>query len=952
MRKNVIIPVVFIITAVVSVAAVIIIGTGYKQDGLLFSGKTAAFTEGWTTADGTPVNLPGALPDNGNGMIELFNTLPPILEENSTMYINSYYQSVEVYVDGVNIYTWNLNNKAFFKTPYGLSSYFITIPATAAGKPIELKLLSAHPGADISIYSLTLGSGFATLVSVIEHNVDGIMQFFLLTVLFVLISFFAFLFRKRITGQVSADAFYLSAFIALSAIWMLTGSVEMLLFTTNIAATQYCYLFSAMLMPVPLILFLRRFIHRGKRILNALAVLFLLDFIICLGLLFFGAADLIQTLFTSRILRIATFIIILVLSVKEFAKYKRRDTIEIIVGITLLFLLMTGSAIMFTVNGTPADGMFTRLGVTSLIVSLAFGVIRRGFNELSMSAQYVNLTMSIPGGVCRIDNFYSGTIIFANEFYYRMFGYSEAEAINAGFTSIDYTVLAEDLSVMKDKIKNYFAINLSRFETEARHIRKDGEIVWILSRYRMDPNKSGNITVAMIDITDRKQTEEKLRISEEEYRIATRHSNKLIFRYDIHTKTLYSQFDKPSIYGLGNIVENVPDSIIASGIISRDSVEAFKRFFDSISSGNREGSAVISIFDRSSGAYKWYQYDFTSIFDDNGAPVQAIVIFFDITLQRQKELAFQKWQQSFNSIPKSATNYFEYNLTVDYFEHEEGEMIPSIPAGVPRTLFDMSLYIAEKYVYPDDTKLWLDFMDRERLLEKYSEGIHALKTEFRRIIDGTPLWTSLNVQLIPDPYSSDVKGFFLLEDIDAQKKEVIHLQERSTHDSLTGLLNRGAFVEKINEVLSTSGPETQHALIMLDIDNFKTINDTLGHDAGDALLINISSKLKYVLRSEDVCGRLGGDEFVICLRNINYGKPLENRIIDLCNLICDEQVWGIPVSASFGISGFPNDGQTFDELYKKADIALYKAKSDGRGGYALYDPQLSFDDITVPFRQS
>ena len=81
------------------------------------------------------------------------------------------------------------------------------------------------------------------------------------------------------------------------------------------------------------------------------------------------------------------------------------------------------------------------------------------------------------------------------------------------------------------------------------------------------------------------------------------------------------------------------------------------------------------------------------------------------------------------------------------------------------------------------------------------------------------------------------------------------------------------------------------------------------------------------------------------LRHMNLGKPLETRVHDLCSLICDEHIWGVPVSASFGIAGFPYDGLTFDELYKKADVALYSAKAQGRGCFALYDPQLSFDDL-------
>ncbi len=600
--------------------------------------------------------------------------------------------------------------------------------------------------------------------------------------------------------------------------------------------------------------------------------------------------------------------------------------------LVILFVLITISAFIFRnrIPGQqPADAVF---------------------HEIARTESYEKLTLSIPCGICRIENFATSRIIFANEFYYRMFGYTEEEARSIGFTVSDYTVLPGDLSSMKASYEMQAAAGVMWFETEARHVTKDGEIIWVLARCKIDNANNGEITLVMIDITDRKRMEEKLRISEEEYRIATRHSNKLIIRLDVQAKTTYRQSDIPSVIGVPNIVENVPESIINAGVIAPDSVEAYRNFFSAIYDGRREGNAVINVYDKAAGEFRWYHYDFTSVFDDSSKPVQAIISFYDVTLQRQKELAFQRWQQSFNAIPKSAAMYYEYNLTNDILEHEEGEMLPPLPHGSNRKLTDLSAHITGQHIFGEDVKSWLDYMNRDRLLERYAAGLHTDKTEFRRLIDDTPVWTSLGIQLIPDPYSSDVKGYFLLQDIDQQKKAEIFLRERSTLDALTGLFNRITFIEKFNETLAMSGPETQHALIMLDIDNFKAINDTLGHNAGDSLLEGVAGKLKYALRSDDLCGRLGGDEFVICLKNMNLGKPLETRVNDLSDLICGDHTWGIAISASFGISGFPDDGLTFDELYRKADIALYKAKAQGRGGYAFYDPQLTFDDLSVPAR--
>jgi hypothetical protein len=116
---------------------------------------------------------------------------------------------------------------------------------------------------------------------------------------------------------------------------------------------------------------------------------------------------------------------------------------------------------------------------------------------------------------------------------------------------------------------------------------------------------------------------------------------------------MHSQSGSSPASGATQIFEGVPDGIISSGLVAQDSIETLKGFYDAIFRGEREGSAVMSVYDSGSGEYRWHHYDFTSIFDDRVEPVQAIISYYDVTLQRQKELAFQRWQQSYNAIPKS-----------------------------------------------------------------------------------------------------------------------------------------------------------------------------------------------------------------------------------------------------------------------------------------------------------
>lgn len=948
MRRSFLLPMLLFIALVAAVATVVCVYMVDKHPGLLSGEKPSAFSEGWKNATGESVSIPGTVTATADGQLKIRNVLPSKMPNGGVLYLKTSDEFLSVFVSGLQVYSWDVQNKAPFLQPFGLSSYMIRLPASAAGKTIELRFDTHPQNTAITVYGITLGDGITSFISLISDNSLSVVFFFLLSAIFVFVLGIAIIFSRRLRGQNYPDIIYLGIFIALSSLWVITDSDLSMMLSPNIAVSLYCSVCSLMLLPAPLLLLMRRFAPHGKFALNFMAILVLLNFLLCLVLLFLGIADLLQTLFISHILEMLACTSILLLVILELFKHKKKYITELFVGLLIFCVLGITSNILFALNKTLQSSLYAQIGLTLFILTIGLSIARYGINELVKSKSYVRLTMSIPSGICRIENFDTGRIIFANEFYYKLFGYNEAEALAIGFTTADFTVLPEDLTAMKEKIKKNYAHNKARFETEARHVKKNGEIIWVLARYSMEEGSFGATTLVMIDITDRKQTEEKLRISEEEYRIATLHSNKLIIRLDIRTKTSYSQSNLPSVFDMPAILENVPDSIIATGIIAQDSIDVFRAFFDAIYNGDRDGNAVVSIYDRAAGEYRWYHYDFTSIYDNSNKPVQAIISYYDVTLQRQKEMAFQRWQQSYNSIPKNATNYYEYNLTDDLFEHEEGGMLPEIPDIILRKLFSVTSYIAEKYVYIEDIDNWLAFLSRDRLLESYASGQHADKMEFRRITDSEPKWTSLSIQLIPDPYSSDVKGYFLLEDIDAQKKTEINLQERSTLDSLTGLLNRATFIEKFNGILHESDLETQHALIMLDIDNFKTINDTLGHTAGDALLISIASKLKYALRTDDLCGRLGGDEFVICLKSMNLGKPLETRVSDLCSLICDERNSGIPISASFGIASFPYNGTTFEELYKKADIALYRAKAQGRGCYAVYDPQLSFDDMTTP----
>lgn len=159
------------------------------------------------------------------------------------------------------------------------------------------------------------------------------------------------------------------------------------------------------------------------------------------------------------------------------------------------------------------------------------------------------------------------------------------------------------------------------------------------------------------------------------------------------------------------------------------------------------------------------------------------------------------------------------------------------------------------------------------------------------------------------------------------------------HDALTGVYNRENTQKMIDAILREKAPEGFHGFLILDMDHFKEVNDVYGHVMGDNVLRMLGGFLKEQFREQDVIGRIGGDEFVILLCNIGSRGNMESRIKNLHEKLREIRMEGMgehTFTFSAGIAFAPQDGDTFMELYQKADLALYQVKRSGRDGYRIY----------------
>ena len=239
------------------------------------------------------------------------------------------------------------------------------------------------------------------------------------------------------------------------------------------------------------------------------------------------------------------------------------------------------------------------------------------------------------------------------------------------------------------------------------------------------------------------------------------------------------------------------------------------------------------------------------------------------------------------------------------------------------------------YFHPDDLPLLLDG------LGKLENGSVYETAEVRMAaIQGRYLWVRFRANAIRDKMGALVKVVGILINIDAEKKAAHALQERAERDSLTRLLNKNAARKQAEEYLSRFPGGADCAMLIIDLDNFKQVNDRFGHLFGDTVLTRVSQEIMKLFREQDILARIGGDEFLVLMRGISQRKLLESRCQRLLNIfygIFQNGDHKLPLSCSIGIALSPEHGTSYYELFNRADQALYRAKAQGKNAYVFYD---------------
>lgn len=267
--------------------------------------------------------------------------------------------------------------------------------------------------------------------------------------------------------------------------------------------------------------------------------------------------------------------------------------------------------------------------------------------------------------------------------------------------------------------------------------------------------------------------------------------------------------------------------------------------------------------------------------------------------------------------------------------------------------------ILDAVVDDETVRDYFNNISQEYLMKKYRSGRRNKSLEYVRILpDGRECWVRDEFHFLLDPTTAHLTMVVVLRDIDKKKREYTELRYAAERDSITSLLNHDTTFKTIQEYIE--GAEGEQALFMVDLDNFKQINDSFGHQCGDEILSTVGTVLDNAFRATDIVGRLGGDEFMALMKNIPSKEVVIKKAAELVSalqLSSRRDDKAIDVTTSMGVTIFEGGTKDFQTLYSEADTALYKSKKAGKNRYTIFGYEnekgndqsktLSFENVDI-----
>ncbi|MFI3115878.1 MAG: diguanylate cyclase [Clostridia bacterium] len=474
-----------------------------------------------------------------------------------------------------------------------------------------------------------------------------------------------------------------------------------------------------------------------------------------------------------------------------------------------------------------------------------------------------------------------------------------------------------------------------KFKRDVKITKQTGEKTWVnleLELIKVDENNE-KIVCTLLSIDDFMKKEEEYLRNQQFLMAMQRLSNDIIYKIDMKNMTLYHSVDSQQMNLLGKVIPDYVNTMIREKLLHPEDVEKYVKRVSTFSSESIDDSEdeIYRFALINPDEYIWYRVCSEKIFDENGELIEVYGSLINIDneqkLQKEKNL-INKYFTTLQEITEEILFYIDIENKV--FHHADKNALEfGVSAEIPNFV---ETFIENEFIHPDDAE------DYREYTSKLFSG-ENMEYEIRSAVGvGVYEWFSVRCKFIYDDNGKPIEIFGAMENIQVKKE----LEQKASHDLMTNVLNKVSFETKVEEILENSNESKNHSLIFLDLDDFKGVNDTLGHSFGDFLLTTVGKRLKHVVREGDLVGRVGGDEFAVFLKSLGEKSALERAEVLLDTLRREFSFEGKSrkIKASLGISVYPNHGKNYKELIQKSDIALYVSKGKGKNIATIYNEQL------------
>lgn len=428
----------------------------------------------------------------------------------------------------------------------------------------------------------------------------------------------------------------------------------------------------------------------------------------------------------------------------------------------------------------------------------------------------------------------------------------------------------------------------------------------------------------------------RLMLNEETYKITAKSCDICVFTYDGETEQVHFLNDKYKDFMMDQEILSVPILLQRLAKTNPHARPLMEALLESPKSHKLCDSCTVKL--KLNGKIMYLRISITNVYDKDGEFVRAVGSVEDVTNNETDKMKLQKETDFRNTLLADCVGYMIVNAKEDRIL-DCSYKIANPKQREQYTYTNVLESALSKRVSPEYWNELTAQMSCAGLIGMCENGEHVKILEYlSSTTEEDHVWMSCEIHVDKENATGNVIAYLVYRNIDNRKRSQEKLVQQAQIDVLTGIFNRTAGTAQIEERLKKEcGPDRVHAFAMVDLDNFKQLNDRFGHMWGDKALYEMACIMKKHCRNKDVICRLGGDEFVVFLNDIPRDVVQKNieALSRKLHISYEKEGLELEVSASIGVALIPDDGKCFKEIYEAGDSALYKVKQEAKGGYCI-----------------